>query len=151
VLRKYPEKSIDQHIDEWLERIDVAQHLFSDFVHTKLTVRYELLATQPDVVIAKIANILTLSHQPEMLQFYLTEHHPLGGNNGTQFLVAKAQMKDLSQSFIDLPKNRYRYYNIHPFNIDLDLRWVEELSPYALQRFEERAGKINELFFWDPY
>ncbi|MBE9069039.1 sulfotransferase [Leptolyngbya cf. ectocarpi LEGE 11479] len=151
VLRKYPEKSIDQHIDEWLERIHAAQRLFDDFRHTKLTVRYELLATQADAIIAKTANVLKLSHQPEMLQFYLTEHHPLGGNNGTQFLVAKAQMKDLEQSFIDLPKDRYRYYNTHPVGVALDLRWMDELEPYALRRFEERAGKMNELFCWDPY
>ncbi|MBC6421765.1 MAG: hypothetical protein GDA43_03155 [Hormoscilla sp. SP5CHS1] len=64
-----------------------------------------------------------------MIEYYLHEHHPIGGNSGTQFLVAKAQNKNLDASFVKVSENRRDYYQNHGLKISLYLRWREELDP----------------------
>ncbi len=147
--RKYPDKDINELIESWRTQIQLTKELFQNFDRKKIKIRYEELATQPETVTRNLCDFLEIDYQPEMLHYYQQEHHPLGGNNGTQFLVTKAQRKKIKQPIVSLSeKNRY-YYQEHSLGISLDLRWREELDPNSQRLFEEMAGQENEKLKWE--
>jgi hypothetical protein len=97
----------------------------------------------------QICNFLGLEYQPKMLNYADCEHHVLGGNDGTQFLVAQAQRDRLQNSFVQLSERNRYYYENHSSGIALDLRWKHELDPAIAQLFEEIAGQDNQELRWD--
>lgn len=148
-IRKYPDKDIKDLIESWRTQIQLTNQLFQSFEDKKIKIRYEELATQPETVTRNICDFLEIDYQPEMLHYYQQEHHPLGGNNGTHFLVTKAQSEKIKEPIVSLSeKNRY-YYQDHSLGISLDLRWREELDPSIQRLFEEMAGAENEELKWD--
>ena len=87
--RKYPERDFTEIIKKWLDNIQKSQALFDDFTGPKMIIRYEELALYTDKVLNHLCEFLQIPHQPEMLNFGNSEYHVLGGNNGTQYLVAQ--------------------------------------------------------------
>jgi len=79
-------------------------------------VRYEDLASQPMVEVRRICESLSLSFEPQMLRFYETLQHSVGGNN-----------------------MRFRGQQ----EIRLDSSWSDKLSRDDLQYFEKHAGPLN--------
>lgn len=148
-LRKRPEKDAKEQVISWIEKIQSAKQIFNKFADKKIKIRYEELATKPEAQIQKICNLLEINYQPEMLKFYEHEHHPLGGNIGTQSLVAKAQKEQVKSSYFHNAKDRLSYYQKHGLTIALDLRWKQELDPIIERIFEEIAGQENAEMKWE--
>lgn len=90
LMRKYPEKGIEHttlSCKRWVEDLnDFYQQFPPD---NKLTVSYESLATQPSEIIRGLCEFLQLEYEPEMLDYWKHEHHPIEGNMGTRSLIFK--------------------------------------------------------------
>ncbi|TXT60507.1 MAG: hypothetical protein BAJALOKI2v1_100053 [Promethearchaeota archaeon] len=147
-IRKYPKMNVDQLISDWIDQINKTNELFENFSGKKIKLRYEELATEPERVIKSLCEFLKLSYNPKMLRYYEFEHHPLGGNTGTQSLVVKAQKKMIPNPHVELTKRNKYYYETHPLNIKLDLRWKKEMPENALNLFQNMAGTLNNEFMW---
>jgi len=146
-LRKYPERDPRILIDEWATKIADTEAFYDAFEGPKAKVRYEELATDTERVVRDLCVVLGLDYTPSMLSFAAHEHHVLGGNNGTQYQVARAQ--DLDDPFVKLTE-RTAYYADHPRGIHLDLRWEREMPPEVLRLFEELASARNAALAWEP-
>jgi len=107
-----------------------------------------IIAKTTDENVRKICEFLEINFEPEMVNYFYFEHHPLGGNTGTLSLIPKAQQKDNS-SIIKLTNRNEYYYSKHPLNIKLDLRWKRELKSEYLQLFESLVGELNNDFRMD--
>lgn len=141
-LRKYPDRNAGEVIAKWKAQITGAQKLYDEFRGTRLKIRYEDLATDSDSVVRPIFDALGLQMEPGLTEFYRFDHHPLGGNNGTQYQVARAQSIELP-SAVEMSENRRKYYEAHPAGIRLDMRWVDEMTEEARELFDEMAGETN--------
>ncbi|WP_138505996.1 sulfotransferase [Nostoc sp. PA-18-2419] len=148
-IGKYPQEDVKEVINTWKERISKIQELYHKFKGKKIKLHYENLATNTESVTRTLCDFLEIDYQPQMLQYYQHEHHPLGGNNGTQFLVAKAQNKDLQRLLLNIQECNRDYYQNRGLEINLDLRWRQEIDPNVERLFEEMAGKENEEFKWN--
>lgn len=148
-LRKYPDRPAEDQIDQWMRQIEKSETLFASFDGPRLRVRYEELATEPAATAAALCELLDISYEPGMLDFQGHDHHPLGGNNGTQYLVARARYRDPAKAFVTLGDRSRDYYREHDDTIRLDLRWKQEMSAENLALFEKRAGRFNEPLAWE--
>jgi len=142
-IRKYPDSSVESHIYDWMQHIQLTNNLFDHFQGVKLKIHYEDLAIHPEEVIQKVCKHFDFSYEPTMINFFNFDHHPLGGNSGTQFIITKAQ-KTTSEGRIQLSNQNTEYYSNHPLNIKLDLRWKQELRPENLMMFDQLTGSLNE-------
>lgn len=144
-LRKYPDRDAAGQISEWMEQIEAAHALAEVFPGPVLNLAYEELATRPEETARKLAEFVGEAFEPAMLAFSAREHHPLGGNNGTQFLAARGQANGAGLK----PGARSAdYYRNHPDAIRLDLRWRDEFSPDHAALFEAMAGRLNHSMKW---
>lgn len=144
-----PARPIEELVHKWLNRIKITQAFYDEFEGKKIKIRYEELANNPELIIQQLCNFLEINYQPSMLNYYQHEHHTLGGNSGTQFVVAKAQNKHQKEPYMMMHEHRLNYYQKHSLGITLDLRWKQELAPESLRLFEEMAGQENEEFQWE--
>lgn len=147
-IRKSPDQDIAEIITAWVDKITETEELFRKFPLQKIKVSYEDLATQPIPIISQLCDFLEIPYEPAMLHYYCHEHHPLGGNSGTQSLVLKVQKQEFSSPFIYKLEKQEEYYQEHPPDIKLDLRWQTELSKEAIALFENMAGKVNQPYQW---
>ena len=148
-LRKYPTQDVKSLIQNWIEQIHLTNDLFNSFPGHKIKIHYEELASDPKVVVEQICEFLNIEYQPQMLHYAEHEHHVLGGNNGTQFLVIQAQQGLLQPAFVTLSNRNKYYYEGHTTEIVLDLRWKQELDPTIERLFEAMAGNENQELKWD--
>jgi len=145
-LRKYPDRDPAGQITDWLEQIEAAQALSDAFPGPVLRIAYEDLATTPQDVARRLAQFIGAEYDADMLTFSGRAHHPLGGNNGTQFLAARG-----TEGALVRPGARSAaYYEDHPDEIRLDLRWRDELKTEHAALFDELAGPVNETMKWGP-
>jgi hypothetical protein len=147
-IRKYPNKESIELIKNWIKQINLTNILFSEFSQKKLKISYEELATNTASTVQRICRFLEIDYQPEMLSYAQHEHHVLGGNNGTQFLIAQAQREKISSPFVQLHEQNRHYYESRGSEITLDLRWKQELDPAIERLFEEMAGNMNQELKW---
>jgi len=131
---------------DWKEKILQSNQLFEAYQGPKLRLRYEHFALQPHLTVERLCQFIGIPFEPAMLEFASFDHHPLGGNAGTQYLVARAQE---SPARFSLSKERKEYYDKNGSQIRLDLRWREELSPELLALFQSLAGAENQELAWD--
>ncbi|TFF92824.1 MAG: sulfotransferase family protein [Promethearchaeota archaeon] len=143
-LRKYKNSEPIDLINEWVTHVENTNHFFQNFDGHKLKMHYEDLAIDPEKSITSACKFLKIDYEPPMLHYYTHNHHPLGGNTGTQSLIIKAQKPRLKNQFIHLSERNEYYYADHPLSIKLDFRWKEELDPEIQNLFEKHAGHINE-------
>ncbi|MFB2917515.1 MULTISPECIES: sulfotransferase family protein [Aerosakkonema] len=148
-IKRYPERDIKELIEKWVAKIRRSNALFDRFENKKMKVRYEELATNPDLVVGNICKFLEIDYQPDMLNFYQHEHHPLGGNDGTLLLVAKGQAEKGKEAFVNSSNWKIDYYRNHNLGIKLDDRWKQELDPAIQSLFQEIAGQENEELQWN--
>lgn len=146
-LRKYPSISAREHAARWLEQIRAAEELAQRFPGHVTRLRYEELASNPESSIRRVAEELGIAFEQAMLEPWTTEQHPLGGNNGTQFLFARERNKE--GSIIELTDKTRAHYGDHPRGFVLDLRWRSEMSPQALADFEAEVGSGNHTYAWN--
>ncbi len=148
-IRKYPDRPVERLIDDWRVQIERTQELYEAFRGRRCRLRYEELASDAEGVVRRLCGLLELPFEPAMLAFERHEHHPLGGNNGAQYLVARSRFEDPGAAFVELlPRNR-RYYLEHEAAIRLDLRWRSELAPRHRSLFERLAGDVNRDLRWE--
>lgn len=145
-IRKYPDVAVSRHVNDWITHIELTNDLYEKFEGNKVRLHYEELAINPPNVIEKTCNFLRINYEPKMINYHQFEHHPLGGNTGTQYLVVKAHK---TNSYLQLASQHKSYYADHPLEIRLDLRWKRELDPKAEALFNELAGDLNNDFKWD--
>lgn len=148
-IRKYPERDPSDQIRQWAEKIETSDALFQAFQGPKMRVRYEELATHPEAVTRQLCELLELDYEPGMLDFDQQPQHVLGGNSGTQFLVARNQFEDPGDAFVSLGERTRDYYGEHAGGISLDLRWKDELSSEHEALFEKLAGRANAELKWE--
>lgn len=146
-VRKYPELEPDEIIDHWLGQIEAADALAAERPSGTMRVRYERLATRPEQTVREVCAFLGLAFDPEMLRYETHRHHPLGGNTGTQSLVARANA--IESELAAVPKRSEAYYGELRGGFHLDLRWRDELPGPIARLFEERAGARNEALRWE--
>ncbi len=152
-IRKYPETPPEVLIEDWKAQIVRTDELAASFPGPVLVLRYEELATEPERTVRRVSSVLGIEYAPSMLRFWEAEQHPLGGNNGTQYLVAReraarAAAGEGRASLLELGDRTRTYYGEHPPAIVLDLRWQRELSAGSLALFEQLAGDLNRRFAW---
>lgn len=154
-LRKTPERALDDVIADWLTQIARTDAFAASFEGAVVRVRYEELASTPEPEVRRVTDALELSYEPAMLRFWEAEQHPLGGNDGTQFLVARERGRTSTppqsgpaRDVLDLAERNLAYYAPHPAAIVLDLRWQRELDTASQARFQHLAGRVNERFAW---
>ncbi|MFZ9736573.1 MAG: sulfotransferase [Prochlorotrichaceae cyanobacterium] len=141
-LRKYPDRSPESLIQDWQKQIQETQHFFEQLTCPKHSIQYEKFALEPAIVTQELCQFLDIPYEVKMLDYSHHSHHVLGGNNGTQFLVAKSQNLQ-GQTSAHLSHQNHEHYTQHYQNhgsqIQIDLRWKNELSP-AIQRLLESVG-----------
>lgn len=148
-FRKYPERDAETQIRSWMAQIEATRALFDEFTGPKSCIRYEELATRPEEVMRALCEMLGIDFEPAMLQFDEFEHHPLGGNNGTQYLATRGRAGSALGSPVSVDERSREYYQQHPTGIRLDLRWREELDAEHRALFDRVAGTFNESMAWD--
>lgn len=150
-LRKYKERSPHDLIEQWRTQIYQTQEFYTVFSGKKRVLRYEKLATEPEATLRDLCDWLDLTYEPPMLDYTHYPHHVLGGNNGTQSLVAQAQnLKNFGQQFgAEVASRHHHYYRDHDREIHLDLRWRSELSLDHQKLFQTLAGLDNQPMQWD--
>jgi Sulfotransferase family len=152
--RKYPERDLSEIIQNWRNKIQQTQELFDEFRGAKLIVHYEELALHTDIVLERLCEFLGIAYEPEMRNFGNAEYHVLGGNNGTQYLVAHRQAQthpDKAQQFLSrMAAPNRQHYQTHNADIVLDVRWQTELSDAQQTLFEQLVGDLNQAFVWSP-
>ncbi len=148
-VRKYPDRPPEKLITDWAAKIQKTWEFYHKFPHQKMILRYELFATNPGQYAQKMCDFLQIEYRPEMLDFYKFDHHPLGGNNGTQLLVARFQGSNPDRPYNKIGQRSRKYYENHVTGIRLDLRWKAELDPKIAHLFEQLAGEVNAPLRWE--
>lgn len=152
--RKYPERDLREIIHNWHNKIQQTQQLFEECSGQKIIVHYEELALHTDTVLERLCEFLGIAYEPDMRHFGNAEYHVLGGNNGTQYLVAHSQAQtqpDKAQHFLARMADPNRqYYQTHNADIVLDVRWQTELSDAQQALFAQLVGDLNQPFVWSP-
>jgi len=140
MARKYPNRTLERLINDWINQITETKKFYNSFQGKKIEIFYEDLTLNPDKVIHDLCHFLEISYEPGMKEFYYKDHHAIGGNIGTHYLLIKARNSE--DNWMLTERNEY-YYRDHPFSIQLDERWKTELDP---QDQEKIASKTNSLF-----
>jgi hypothetical protein len=146
-LRKRPETGARDHAASWVAQIEATEALAARFPGPVTRVRYESLATSPETAITSTARALGLVPVPAMRDPWSSEQHPLGGNAGTQSLLAGA--RTAAGGELAIGGDKHDYYAAHPRGFVLDLRWKKELSTDALAAFDAVAGETNRAYAYD--
>jgi hypothetical protein len=143
-LRKYKDYEPITAIDRWSNHLKKTNRLFNEFSGKKIKVHYKDLALNPEKITKTVLTLFEIDYEPSMLNFYQYEHHPLGGNTGTQSLVVKAQKGKQICSPIELTERNKYYYKNHPLQIKYDQRWKNELDSDILELFNKKVGAFND-------
>lgn len=147
-VRKYPDRDPREHIERWVEQVHRTRAFFDAFPHPKTVVRYEEFALRSAEVTRQLCDFVGLDFRPDMLEFTRHDHHPLGGNSGTQYLVARAH-GSARGGVAGLGNRSREYYERHADGIRLDLRWERELRAEVVDLFERLAGDVNAPMRWE--
>jgi hypothetical protein len=146
LARKYPYKAIEELIEDWNQHIRETKELFTAFKGKKIEIYYEDLSLNPNQVIERLCRFLEIDFEPNMKDYYFKEHHSIGGNIGTHYLLLKA--KNYEEEWLLSERNEY-YYRDHPLSIQLDERWKKELDKRFEKIIIEKTGSLFNEFNWN--
>ncbi|MDQ3033701.1 MAG: sulfotransferase [Myxococcota bacterium] len=146
-LRKYPKTPAREHATDWVAQIRATEELTARFPGPVLRLRYEELASRTEPVLREVAEFVGVPFSAPMLAPWTTEQHPLGGNNGTQFLFARERAP--GDGVVELTEKTREHYGAHPRGVVLDLRWKREMSAQARAEFDAVAGEANAPYAWN--
>ncbi|MBN36012.1 MAG: sulfotransferase family protein [Rhodospirillaceae bacterium] len=147
-LRKYPDRDPEAEIQHWMTQVSKSMVFFESFDGPKLRVRYESLATEPDTEIRNICAFLGQPFNDDLLDYHERDHHPLGGNNGTQYAAARHRFRNPDAIFATVGPSRKAFYDSRPPAIALDDRWKDEMTEEHAMLFDRMAGSFNEPMRW---
>ena len=148
-LRKAISADPIEVIDRWADQMRRSLELYDAWAGSRVSIRYEELAMRPSETVRRVCRFLGLDYRPSMLDFHMHEHHPLGGNNGTQFQVSRIQRFGMPGPTAEPPERSRTFYTSHGPSIELDLRWQSELSPELADLVQRRARDVDALTRWD--
>lgn len=143
LLRKYPDARPAEVASEWVAQMRRTEDLAAGWPGAVSRLHYEDIATDPEDALSHLSTTLGLSFLPAMLDPWGGVQHPLGGNEGTQYIVARERAARTTGRTVALEPSKRAYYLGHPPAIVLDLRWREEMSEPALRAFDAIAGETN--------
>lgn len=147
-VRKYPDEDPIAVVDGWATQIRETRAFLEERPDDWMLLRYERLATEPEASVREVCAFLGLPFEPDMLRYHEREHHPLGGNTGTQSVVARAtEVED--PAFASVPERSRGYYESLKGGFRLDTRWKTELPQAVRDVFDARAGDLNAPFRWE--
>jgi len=153
-LRKYPEKSIEREVQRWQRHTEEMEAYYEQFTGKKMIVRYEELCTRPAEIMQEVCRLLSIDFEPVMLNYWIHDHHLVGGNAGTRSLITKYRSQFATIEPVEDSRTEGvwhgDYYKQAELAIQLDLRWRDELTPQQLDIFESIAGKTNQRYAYDP-
>lgn len=145
--RKDGKVSVETYTERWIERMVELERIFAAFApERRVRVAYETLALAPEQTVRRICRVLDLPFEPSMLDYWTHEHHTLGGNKGTHFLVHRHRGADAADARAAPIVRQRDHYAGHGFGIDLDERWRDEMPQADLSLFEAMAGRINASY-----
>jgi hypothetical protein len=151
-FRKYPERGLDAVALDWRARVDRMNQYYQDFDRgSKLKVRYEDLASDPEATLRALCGSVGMDFEPGMLAFWDHNHHHIMGNGGTRSMIFRHRLQQAEskrmpiQRRMEEAKQHYAhdYYDRTDIGIRLDERWKRELSAEQLDVFERIAGETN--------
>ncbi len=143
-MRKYPDRSPESEIERWLSQVKAGIELYESFDGPKLRVHYETLARDPEAVIGNLCSTFAVPFDPAMLDFQRSRHHPLGGNNATQFVAASDYVAQNGKPFVSLSDRGKPFYENLNGRIKPDTRWKQEFAASHAELFAKMAGAFNE-------
>ena len=146
LARKYPNKDIVELIDSWKTHIKETRKIFTPFEGNKIEIHYEDLTLNLDNSIKKLCEFLDINYEPAMKDYYYKEHHSIGGNIGTHYLLLKAKKQE--EEWLLTERNEY-YYRDHPLSIKLDERWKGELDKKSEKLIIKKTGSLFNEFTWN--
>lgn len=146
MARKYPNRALERLIDDWKKQITETKALYSNFQGKKKIIYYEDLTLNTDQIIKELCHFLEITYEPGMKEYFSKDHHPIGGNIGTQYLLIKA--KNSKDDWLLTERNEY-YYRDHPLAILLDERWKIELKPQDQEMIFAKVGSLFDEFTWN--
>jgi hypothetical protein len=132
-------RSIAYSVERWKREEEEAVAFFSALdPGLYITVKYEALASDTESTLAELCDFLNIEFEPDMIEYWIKEHHALGGNAGTKTAVRLHHnipiTTDQSDIGVYIEKGR---------QVFLDERWKEELTNQDLEVFDQMAGDLN--------
>jgi hypothetical protein len=107
----------------------------------RISVYYEQMVTDPDVVLGDLCEFLEIPYTSEILDYHSSEHHVIYGNVAPTLQIRMAKGKGSSDSLDDMDQAAEGLYGRPGFR--LDERWKQELNQEMLEEFESVGGKLN--------
>lgn len=146
-LRKYPHRDIKDMASEWRKKqIDRKEFCEGFPAEKRIEVQYEALASRPQETVEAICRFLDIEFRPDMLQYWLHNHHDISGNEGAYSLIDKYKGIEKERS---MGSGKKKYYDASDLAIKLDLRWQREMKPEYIEEFNRIAGEVNQPYEWD--
>ncbi len=150
-LRRYPERGMERVATEWARDTKKREAYIQKFsASRRMTLSYEQLVSDPEGTAGWLCEWLGIEMEPEMLRYWLHDHHLVGGNLGTRSLIYKYREQfgdDLAGHWKDVNRDGVHadqaYYDQVGLAISLDLRWRTELNDDQLATFDRIAGDVN--------
>lgn len=149
-MRKFPGTSMWRAARWWSHDVRRNLHLIrrQPRGNTMLVV-YEQIKADPAAHLPAICQFIGMPYAPQMVDYWRTDHHFLGGNRGT--LLSMMSKQDRHDGPADMPKvaNQpppqwdFDYYRQHDPAQFRDERWQSELSAGQRRVFALIAGRLN--------
>lgn len=155
--RKYPQRGVEAITQQWKNQILEMEEFYNQFpADRKLKVSYEQLASQPEVVIKSLCERCAISYEPEMLRYWMHDHHHVFGNGGTRNLIYRYReqfeppSEELNERIVASKKHyEHEYYDQVDVAIRLDERWRDEMPAQALAIFTKLAETTNAPYAYE--
>ncbi|MGF1494970.1 MAG: sulfotransferase [Microcoleaceae cyanobacterium] len=145
--RVYKDLTVEQFSRRWSTLMRQDEQFFEKFpAERKLLVRYEALASDPEATLTQICNMVGLSYDPEMIEYWKHEHYGIVGNFGTRSIIDKYKGNQTEEKVQDVHGS---YYEKQGITIRLDLRWKNELPQEKIDEFYRLVGDMNKPYEWD--
>jgi hypothetical protein len=138
-LRKDPEPGARAHAEAWAAQRAAVEALAARFPGDVHGLDYEALATAPEATLGRLCAALGLPWDPAVLDPWTAPQHPLGGNAGTQSLLASGRTAQGAP--LAVTGEKARYYGSHPRAFVLDTRHLHQLGADALAVLEDVLGR----------
>lgn len=114
-----------------------------------ITTHYEALTQDTGAELERLCDFLGVAYEPQMQEYWVPDHHFVGGNRGTLFTMLR-RSDNVSPPVTVLPPESQRpvnwdldlYDKIDPLNF-VDERWKKELTDRQLRVFGFWAGWRN--------
>lgn len=134
-------RDVEQMTRIWVKRVEDIETFLRTWPEERaIMVRYQDLASEPEVTIRGLTERLGLVFEPEMLDYWKHEHHNVGGNTGVRLSVADYAGKPLRGRHT---RKDIDYYEVRKRQIFLDERWKHELTQEELEVFDRIGGDLN--------